>query len=357
MIKDKSILIRNIYYMLSCAFEVLQRENYEPIASEAFDHIHDLFAEILYKGISSQLKRGLHREYVAHAESLPTLKGRLEMRGTIGNVMSCRRELNCLYDEFSENNPLNRILKATLYLLLRNPDVTHARRAKLRYLLPFFKEVDETDIHHIRWDSLVYHRNNQTYPMLMNVCRFIIESMLLTTEGGAYRMATFRDERMSRLFEHFVLAYYRTHHKALSARADEIAWNIDQDAPAKIAFLPKMQSDIVLHGKHRALVIDTKYYGKSMQQYYDKPTIHSHNLYQIFTYVKNMDAENSGKVSGMLLYAKTDEEITPDLDATIGQNRFMVKTLDLNTDFNDIKKQLDAIAACIDHQDSLQPCV
>jgi 5-methylcytosine-specific restriction enzyme subunit McrC len=78
-----------------------------------------------------------------------------------------------------------------------------------------------------------------------------------------------------------------------------------------------------------------------MQEQFDKQTIHSGNLYQIFTYVKNLDKDNTGLVSGMLLYARTQEEIAPDLDATFGKNRILVRTLDLNCDFFKIQEQLD----------------
>lgn len=64
-------------------------------------------------------------------------------------------------------------------------------------------------------------------------------------------------------------------------------------------------------------------------------------MYQIFTYVKNLDVENAGKVSGLLLYAKTDEEITPDLSASFGKNRIRVRTLDLNQEFSGIARQLE----------------
>ena len=37
MTKDKSILIKNIYYMLSYAFQVLKQSNYDDVASEKFD--------------------------------------------------------------------------------------------------------------------------------------------------------------------------------------------------------------------------------------------------------------------------------------------------------------------------------
>jgi 5-methylcytosine-specific restriction enzyme subunit McrC len=86
-----------------------------------------------------------------------------------------------------------------------------------------------------------------------------------------------------------------------------------------------------------------------MQKQFEKYSIHSCNLYQIFTYVKNKDVNNEGKVSGMLLYAKTEEEVAPDMDAIFSGNRIMVKTLDLNQPFNNIKKQLSNIIELFDN--------
>ena len=180
--------------------------------------------------------------------------------------------------------------------------------------------------------------------MLMNICYFILDGMLMTTESGAYKMATFSDEHMNRLFEKFVLEYYRVHHRELSAYPDHIEWDITNRDDAVITFLPEMRTDITLHKGNRTLIIDTKYYGKMMQERFDKQTIHSGNLYQIFTYVKNKDKDNTGNVSGLLLYARTQEEIAPDLNANFGKNRIMVRTLDLNCVFSEIQSQLRDIA-------------
>lgn len=49
-------------------------------------------------------------------------------------------------------------------------------------------------------------------------------------------------------------------------------------------------------------------------------------------------------MAGILLYAKTDEAITPDCMFNMGGNRIGAKTLDLNTDFKSISAQLDKIA-------------
>jgi 5-methylcytosine-specific restriction enzyme subunit McrC len=80
-----------------------------------------------------------------------------------------------------------------------------------------------------------------------------------------------------------------------------------------------------------------------MSAFYGKSSYHSGNMYQIYTYVKNADKNNSGNVSGMLLYAKTDD-ITPDSDNNFGGNTISVKTLDLTLPFEGIKRQLDMIA-------------
>lgn len=70
-------------------------------------------------------------------------------------------------------------------------------------------------------------------------------------------------------------------------------------------------------------------------------SIHSSNLYQIYAYLKNLDKANTGNVEGMLLYAKTQEQITPNNKYSMGGNTIWVKTLDLNLPFLQIVGQLE----------------
>ena len=110
--------------------------------------------------------------------------------------------------------------------------------------------------------------------------------------------------------------------------------------------MPEMRSDITLSQGNRVLIIDAKYYANTLQKQFDVPKIHSANLYQIFTYVKNKEAELANsphEVSGMLLYAKTDDEIIPHRQYRMSGNRISVQTLDLDCDFSDISRQLKQI--------------
>ena len=54
-------------------------------------------------------------------------------------------------------------------------------------------------------------------------------------------------------------------------------------------------------------------------------------------------ASKGGEISGMLLYAKTDEEIYPNNEYQMSGNKITVRTLDLNCDFESIAAQLDNI--------------
>lgn len=343
MTNDKGILIRNIYYMLAYAFVDLKRKHYEDIAKEEFEHIYDMFADILYRGMSLQVKQGLYRSYIDKRENLHTLRGKLNLQGTIQNRISRNTAVDCEYDELSVDNIFNRVLKFTALVLIREGSVAAKRRAALRRLMPYFSNVSEISKSDINWSSMPYGRNNQSYRMLMNICYFILEGMLMTTEDGKYRMTTFSDEHMNKLFERFVLEYYRTEYKDIKTSSPRIEWNIGKDTSSYIEFLPTMQSDVVLSKGSQTLIIDTKYYGRTLTTHYDKKTLHSANMYQIFTYVNNFDSENSGNVSGMLLYAKTDEEITADHASAIGNHYFWVKTLDLTQEFSAIKKQLHTL--------------
>ena len=60
--------------------------------------------------------------------------------------------------------------------------------------------------------------------------------------------------------------------------------------------------------------------------------------------VKNKDKENTGNVSGLLLYAKTDEVLTPNQDYSLSGNKISVKSLDLGLNFDGIAQQLNSIA-------------
>lgn len=338
------IRIQNIYYMLAYAFQVLHEQGYKDVATEDFENVAELLSAILCRGVSVQIKRGLCRQYITNEEPLGSPRGKIEIGESIKTQAIRKKQLVCAYDEFSVDAYTNRIIKTTMELLLR-ANISKAQKKEIRKLLIYFDDVSVLDIHTINWD-IHYDRNNQTYRMIIAVCQLVIKGLLQTSVDGSTRIMDYADDQtMAKLYEKFILGYYQREHPDIKAYSPQIPWQVTDGYRI---LLPTMQSDIVLASKSskKTLIIDAKYYSHNMQMKapYMTQTLHSGNLYQIFTYVKNWNAAPDEIVSGMLLYAHTDDAVQPDNDYQMSGNQISVKTLDLNCDFSFISAQLDAIA-------------
>lgn len=256
------IPIQNIYYMLSYAFQVLNEQGYKNIATEQFNNTGELMAAILEKGIAIQLKRGLGKEYIPQTEALSSLRGKIDIAESIKTQSMLRKQLICTYDEFSVNSIMNRIIKSTVELLLRS-NISKQRKKNLRKLMVYFSEVDFIDLYTVNW-NVQYNRNNQTYRMLISICYLVVKGLLQTQSNGHTKLMDFLDEqRMCRLYEKFILEYYRREFKnQITANASQIPWQLDNE---ENSMLPVMQSDIMLQSGEKVLIIDAKYYEHSTQ--------------------------------------------------------------------------------------------
>ncbi len=335
--------------MLSYAFQALRQGAYQRMATEDFENVQDLLSEILVLGLKSQIKRGIGRGYEEHTEDVVGVRGRIDIAETLKGNTYITNKLICEFDEYTIDTPMNRIVKAALRLLLL-ADIPKHRKKEIRGIMGYLAEVSEVNLHDADW-SFRYDRNNQTYRLLMGICELIYKGMLLTQGEGSARLADFIDDQnMHRLYEKFILEYYKREHKELKVTASQIPWALDDN---NTNLLPIMQSDIMLENGDDCFIIDAKYYAHALTgaNTYSAQNIHSGNLYQIYTYVKNKAAAQKGlNVSGMLLYAKTDEELLPDERYVMDGNEIFVRTLDLSVSFKEISGQLDDIARLVTQQ-------
>lgn len=339
------IPIKNVFYMLAYAFRALDRKAYRPLESEDFANAEDLLAAILILGVEEQFKRGVSRAYIEKEAPLAAIRGRVLIEESI---RTSRRNMHlvCARDEFSVNAYMNRILVTTMQALVRSAEVSSARRKALRTSLCMLREVMPLDPRDIFW-NFRYDRNDQTYRLLMYVCRLVLEDRLPAQSDKKKPRELFDDDQaLSRLYEKFIFGYFAKTHPRLHPCSRRLEWALDDDG---FSLLPTMQTDVTLEdAAGRMLILEAKFYDHATVVRHEKTRLHSENLYQIFAYVKNAQASRNPAlpaVSGMLLYAGTDEKIQPDVSCSMSGNRISVRTLDLNRPFGDIRARLDAIAA------------
>ena len=333
------IRISNVYYMLSYAYNILQEHGYEKFGEEEFENTADLLSAILVKSSYAYVKRGIEKAYIDKIEALSRPQGKICLSQSVSQRTLARHQLVCEHDEYSSDCYPNQILKTTMQVLLKN-DISKERKNEIKKLLIYFAEVSVLDYRKIQWKDQFSYRN-KSVQMQISICYLILNGFLQSKADGSMKLMDFMDEqRMCRLYEKFILEYYKKEFPQLHARASKISWELDDD---NSYMLPSMQSDIMLTYQDKVLIIDAKYYEHTTQTHFNKKTIHSANLYQIFTYVKNK-AVSCDNVSGMLLYAKTDEAIQPDSDFMMSGNKISVRTLDLGQEFANISCALNKIA-------------
>ena len=203
-----NIFIKNIYYMLSYIFRNLSNIGDAYLDKEKFDNIQDLFARILYIGISNQIKRGLYKEYEELQEDLSCLKGKINITESISTTSFINKKLICEFDEYTENNLFNKILKSTCLLLLRKGSLKLTNKKALKNILLYFSNVNEIELKEIKWQQLSFHRNNLTYKMLLNICYLIFNGLLQTTRQGNLKLNNYLDDQaMHKIYEKFILEF------------------------------------------------------------------------------------------------------------------------------------------------------
>src|SRR5215510_8638394 len=113
------IPVQNVYYLLCYAWDKLEEKDIVNIDAGATKSLINLFGRVLASGIDHLLKKGVDRGYLLHSEETTVLRGRINFPQTVKRILLQRAQAHCEFDEMSFDVLHNRILKATLFRLIR----------------------------------------------------------------------------------------------------------------------------------------------------------------------------------------------------------------------------------------------
>ena len=337
-----NIPIQNIYYLLCYAWNKLEERDVVSVSQIDKDSIVDLFAKVLTGGISHLLKKGLDRGYVLCSEQTGRIRGKIQFTTTLKRNFFSQPILDCEFDELSHDILHNRILKSTMKMLINCEDVDDAIHDELVFTYRRLQEISEIPLQKKCFRLVQLNRNNFFYDFLLRICELVMDNLLISEETGKSRFRDFlRDERqMAYLFEEFVRNFYKREQDNYKVARENIPWDAVALDELSESVLPNMQTDISLTSQNRKIVIDTKYYKEALQKYYDKESIRSNNLYQLFAYLMNLEAlgEENSNCEGILLYPTVESE--REYQCVVKGHKIKVKTINLNQDWREIHKDL-----------------
>jgi 5-methylcytosine-specific restriction enzyme subunit McrC len=234
------IPIQNLYYLLCYSWNRLAEAEIVDVSGIDSTEQVDLFASVLIKGTQHLLRRGLEQGYQEYSESIPGIRGRLNIAVSAQKALFSQGLAQCEFDELTTNTLANQILKSAIWHLSRVPSLNRDLRRQLLGLHRDLSGIDTPPLRKSLFRKVQLHANARYYKFLLNVCELISDSLLVDQSKGQYKFRDFtRDEkRMARVFEEFLLNFYKLERPDLSVKKEKIAWVASSPSPSDMAFLP-----------------------------------------------------------------------------------------------------------------------
>jgi 5-methylcytosine-specific restriction enzyme subunit McrC len=338
-----SIPIANLYYLLAYASDVLPVQGYANIGTEPTAKVQDLFARLLINETNILLRRGFDQGYLEEFYDSEVIRGRIDFAESVRRSLLIRRVVSVCVAELTHDILHNQILKSTLLDLA---GVIGLDADLKRQLLLTAKALP--GIHEIELSEQVFRRvqlgtNTRTYRFLMDVCAIVYESLLPDEATGSHRFRDFlrEDGPMAKLWEKFLLNFYRRHAEAFRVQAKNLSWQAS--GPGVASMLPQMRTDVWLEGADRIIVIDAKYYAAALERdRWDgsRLKLKPNHVNQMFAYLSNAKVVTRGEkaVYGVLLYPLVDTAVAA--DEKLHDFTLRARTIDLRSHWTQIEASL-----------------
>ena len=224
--------------------------------NDFFEFLISLFLDDLEIKIGSNF----HHEYVYEEDDLTYIKGKLNFQKQIEKLPSQLHTFSCIFDEFSIDNPLNKLIKATLKKiqeLCKNED--NKKRAFNFYSL--MHEIKDEQISSSFFSQLHFNRLNENFKEIVEFCYMILFGSTYTIEKGPQQYYALIFD-MNLVFEKFVT-------KLLRNTLDEFTFDyqnniyLASDYQTSFQYIrnkKRLIPDIIVREKGKSLgIIDTKY--------------------------------------------------------------------------------------------------
>ena len=343
------IPILNVYYMLCYAWGHVQERDTARLETLAnLSTVHDLLGKVLAGGVNHLIRRGMDRGYQERREDLAGIRGKLVVGDTVKRALKARARAACDFEELSADTLRNRILRASLRRLSQDtsrialaPPVRSTVRSAYRSM---------PGVSPLRLTRGAFTRvqlaggNRKLYRFLLSVCWLIHESLAVDEQTGRSVFRDFRRDKatMWRLFEDFVIGFYRRERRDFTVRGRGISWcGMEGTTETNRGLVPGMQADVIIESKtrERRIILDTKYYKTVLPG----GKLNSGHLYQLLAYLRNRQARHpvGPQHEGILLYAQSGECVRADI--RLEGFSIQARTVDLNRDWREIHREMLAI--------------
>ena len=259
-------------------------------------NLYELFINMYLQEVRRLVKIGLKSAYVTTEDNLSCFKGKLQVGQHIKHNLAHKEQFYVAYDEYSQNRPENRLIKATLLKLQKLTD--SAENAKeIRQLLIAFENVVASTNYQKDFSQVIIDRSTKAYADILVWSKIFLTNRSFTTFSGSTTSRALLFP-MESVYESYVAQQMK---KILCPNGWDISTQDKQhylfQSEKKFALRP----DIVMTKGDKTIVMDTKWkrLNNNPQKNYG---ISQADMYQMYAYSKKYKANDI-----WLLYPQNEE--------------------------------------------------
>ncbi|MEW8063546.1 MAG: hypothetical protein AB2758_19135 [Candidatus Thiodiazotropha endolucinida] len=167
----------------------------------------DVFILHFCDQLHAEMMQGKIRTYIQRNENLNVLRGRLRIEQQLKQNLAHRERLFCQYDELSDDNVHNQILKYVLKILLKMA-IGNRARLQVAELLMRFDPISDIAVAPALLDSLSFDRSTTRYEPIFDQCKWFLEGVHPDVLAGKETCVSLLFD-MNQLFEAYVGAEFR----------------------------------------------------------------------------------------------------------------------------------------------------
>lgn len=329
--------IRNIFCMLSY---VTNMPEFIKTFSNVEDDLitYDLIAKMFNDEVENLFHRGLIKDYQENIEETSFISGRLLINESIPLIAERRPVVVCEKDDYSADMMFNQILKSTLRDLYQNRNIQKKRRDRSFMYWEEISLVEEIYLTREKFQRLNFNRHNLYYKRVLHLARLLYELELLSHRSGDWHLVNvdMSDSELNKLFEDFLFHFYRIHKNEYKVKSEQMKWNLEGNQ----SLLPSMLTDVSLihRTESKKIIIDAKFYKNAFQTYHGKNSFHSHNMYQLFTYLMHQ-SKDLEHLKGILIYPYNGENVS-EVYKWNDQLTIEIATVNLNNTWDEVEAEL-----------------
>jgi len=236
--------------------------------------------------VRQAVRRGLLQQYRTEEDSLPVLRGRLDLNRHVSKRFCLAPPVDVTFDDFTADHLLHRLIKAALPRLERMPLRSLYARRLLHATLPLFHTVSVVSFHRHQVPEVPYSRLTRHYRPAVELARLILQNTTFDQQHGDVGATSFLLD-MNAVFETFL--YEALKEELGVAYGFERNRRITLDIDGRVSMRPDLcWSD----GQGAVFVGDAKY--KAL-----KPRGYEHgDIYQLLAYTTALNVPQ-----GLLVYA------------------------------------------------------